>query len=157
VDGLRYRWVPRLFVLAAAILVPWTLALGYRLPANHTTHHWDIAWVGFDVTLASSLALTGLTIARRSLWAEAAAAVSATLLLTDAWFDNLLSSGSGEHLEAALEAAFVEIPLAFVCLWLARNAEQVMETVLRARGARAGATGARAERREARARPPRPG
>ena len=96
------------------VLIPWTLVLAYRLPARHTSHHWDIAWVGFDLALAAALAATGWTIARRSAWAPSAAAVAATLLFCDAWFDIVLASGRDEQVEAVLEAALVEIPLAIV-------------------------------------------
>jgi hypothetical protein len=123
------RRIPALFVLAAAVLVPWTLVEGYRLPARHTTHHWDVAWIGFDVALAVALAATGLGVVRRARWARTTAAIAATLLLTDAWFDNLLSDGVDEHLEAGLEAMFAEIPLAAACVWLARHPEQTVASV----------------------------
>jgi uncharacterized membrane protein len=134
-DGLvSQRWVAPLLALAGAVLVVWTLVLAYRLPARHTSHHWDVAWVGFDVALALALAATGWSVARRSAWASSAAAVAATLLLCDAWFDNVLANGRGEQIEAAIEAALVEIPLALFCLWLARNCERAVEAVLGAFG-----------------------
>jgi uncharacterized membrane protein len=123
------RWVAPLLTLAAVLLVPWTLVLAYRLPAHHTSDHWDVAWVGFDVALAAALAATGWSIARRATWATSAAAVAATLLLCDAWFDNVLAHGLDERVEAALEAALVEVPLALVCVWLARNREQTVAAV----------------------------
>ena len=49
------RWVAPLLALCAVVLIPWTLVLAYRLPARHTSHHWDIAWVGFDLALAAAL------------------------------------------------------------------------------------------------------
>jgi uncharacterized membrane protein len=125
-----YRWVAPLLALVAAFLVPWTLVLAYRLPAQHTSHHWDVAWVGFDVALAIALGATGWGVARRAPWAPSAAAVAATLLLCDAWFDNVLADGPGEHVEAAIEAGLVEIPLALFCVWLARHCEQTVEAVL---------------------------
>lgn len=128
------RWVAPLLALAGAVLVVWTLVLAYRLPARHTSHHWDVAWVGFDVALAVALGATGWSITRRSSWAPSAAAVAATLLLCDAWFDNVLADGRGEQIEAALEAALVEIPLALFCLWLARNCERAVAAVLDAFG-----------------------
>ncbi len=118
-------------MLGAVVLVPWTLVLAYRLPARHTSQHWDVAWVGFDIALAAALAATGWGIARRSAWAPSAAAVAATLLLCDAWFDNVLANGRDEQLEAALEAAFVEMPLAIFCVWLALHCEQTVDAVLR--------------------------
>jgi hypothetical protein len=128
------RWVAPLLALAVGGLVPWTLVLSYRLPAEHTSHHWDAAWVGFDVALVAALAATVYGLVRRRWWLQSAAAVAATLLLTDAWFDNLLANGSGEHLEAALEAGVGEIPLALICLWVVRNAEHAIAAVLGARG-----------------------
>src|SRR5690348_11610727 len=67
-----------LLVAAAALLLPWTLVLALRLPARHTTQHWDVAWVGFDVALAAALAATGWAIVRRATWATQIAAVAAT-------------------------------------------------------------------------------
>jgi uncharacterized membrane protein len=123
------RWVAPLLTVAAVLLVPWTLVLAYRLPAHHTSDHWDVAWVGFDVALAAALAATAWSIARHPTWAPSTAAVAATLLLCDAWFDNVLAHGIDERVEAALEAGLVEVPLALVCLWLARNCEQTVAAV----------------------------
>lgn len=127
---IPYRWVAPVLALAAALLVPWTLVLAYRLPAQHTSHHWDVAWVGFDIALAAALGATGWGIARRASWASSAAAVAATLLLCDAWFDNVLANGGGERIEAAIEAGLVEVPLALFCVWLARHREQTVAAVL---------------------------
>ena len=129
-DPVPDRWVAPVLVLGAALLIAWSLVLAWRLPARHTSHHWDVAWVGFDIALAASLAATGYAIARRAVWAQSAAAVAATLLLCDAWFDNVLANGAGEHVEAALEAALVEVPLALFCVWLAWHREQTVDAVL---------------------------
>ena len=123
------RWVTSLLLLGLALLIAWTLVLAYRLPAQHTSQHWDVAWVGFDVALAAALGAWGWSIARCAPWAPSAAAVAATLLLCDVWFDNVLANGHGEQLEAALEAVLVEIPLALFCVWTARHAEQTVEAV----------------------------
>ena len=113
------RWAAVLLTLGAAVLIPWTLVLAYRLPARYTSHHWDVAWVGFDIALAAALAATAWSIARSSAWAPSAAAVAATLLLCDAWFDVALASGHEDQVEALLEAAIVEIPLAIFLVLLA--------------------------------------
>jgi len=135
-DLLPYRWIAPLLVLGAVLLVPWTLVLAYRLPARHTTQHWDVAWVGFDIALAAALAATGWAVARRSEWAPAAAAIAATLLLSDAWFDNVLANSREEHVEAALEAVLVEISLALFRVWRARLCAQTVDAVLGALGRR---------------------
>ena len=129
---MPYRWIPPLLVLGALLLVPWTLVLAYRLPARHTANHWDVAWVGLDAAIAGALVATGWSIARRSAWAPSAAAVTATLLFCDAWFDIVLASGRGELLEAVLEAALVEIPLALFLVVLARHYEQTVAAVVKA-------------------------
>lgn len=128
------RWVAPLLLLAAFALVPWTIALGWQLPSHHTSEHWDAAWIGFDIALIVALAATAYALARQRPWVQIAAATAAALLLTDAWFDNLLANGTHEHLFAALEAGIGELPLALVCLWIALHAEQANAAVLRARG-----------------------
>jgi hypothetical protein len=120
------RWVVPLFSLAALLLVPWVVILVRTLPSRHAALHWDVAWAGFDVFLA--LVLSGVAVAawRRSPWLEGAATAAAALLAVDAWFDILTSSS---HLELAMaigEAVVVELPLAVLCLLLARDAERVL-------------------------------
>ena len=44
----------------------------------------------------------------------------------DAWFDILTSSGHVELAFAIAEALLVELPLAVVCLLLARDAERIL-------------------------------
>jgi len=129
---VHYRWVAPLLALGAVLLIPWTLVLAYRTPARHTTNHWDVAWVGLDAAIAGALAATGWTIARRSAWAPSAAAVTATLLFCDAWFDIVLASGRDEVVEAVLEAALVEIPLAIFLVVLARHYEHTVAAVMKA-------------------------
>ena len=126
------RWAALLLTLGAAVLIPWTLVLAYRLPARHTSQHWDVAWVGFDIALAVALGATAWSIARRSAWAPSAAAVAATLLLSDAWFDIVLASGREEQFEAGLEAVLVEVPLAIFLVVLARHYEHAIGDVLAA-------------------------
>ena len=116
------RWVVPLFGLAALLLVPWVVLLVYLLPSAHRSAHWDIAWSGFDVALALVLCAVALAAWRRSAWFEGAATAAATLLVVDAWFDVLTSSSRAELFVALGEAAFLELPLAVLCLLLAREA-----------------------------------
>jgi hypothetical protein len=117
-------WVAPLFGVAAAVLVPTVVLLLVALPSEHRAEHWDVAWGGFDVMLALTLLAVAITAWRGSAWFEAAAAAAATLLLVDAWFDVLTASTGSELVLALIEAVFVELPLALVCLWLARGAER---------------------------------
>ena len=117
-------WVVRLFGLAALLLVPWVVVLAFALPSAHRSAHWDIAWVGFDVALALLLFAVAVAAWRRSPWLEGAATATATLLFVDAWFDVLTSSTKAEFVISVVEAALVEVPLAVLCLRLARDVER---------------------------------
>jgi len=117
-------WVGVLFAAAALVLVPWVVLLVRALPSHHRSAHWDVAWGGFDIALA--LLLVGVAVAawRRSPWLEGAATAAATLLFVDAWFDVLTASSRSEFVVAIVEAAVVELPIAVVCLLLARSVER---------------------------------
>lgn len=123
-DWRPARWVVPLFGLAALLLVPWIVLLVFALPSTQQAAHWDIAWAGFDVALALLLFTVAVAACRRSPWLEGAATAAATLLFVDAWFDVLTSSTRTEFWVSILEAAFVELPLAILCLFLARAAER---------------------------------
>jgi hypothetical protein len=126
VDELRRQWVVALFALASVLLLPWVVLLVVVLPPTHRSAHWDVAWAGFDVALALLLLTVAITARRRSPWLEGAATAAATLLFVDAWFDVLTSSTQAEFVVAIVEAAAVELPLAFLCLVLARDAERLL-------------------------------
>jgi len=110
--------LPRLVVgvlsVTALALVPWTLWLTFSLPSKHVTHHYDLAWVGFDVGLLCAFALTAWAAYRRSPLLVPVASATCALLLCDAWFD-VVTSTPGERWEAALEAGLAELPLALLC------------------------------------------
>lgn len=118
-------WVPPLFLALALALVPWTVWLAYDLPRRHVARHWDVAWAGFDVALTVALVATAVAAVRRSPAVQGCAGVAATLLGCDAWFDILTAAHGREMAIALAQAAFLELPLAGVCFWLARNAERV--------------------------------
>ena len=117
-------WIGLLFAAAAVVLVPWVVFLVRALPSHRRSAHWDVAWGGFDIALA--LLLVGVAVAawRRSPWLEGAATAAATLLFVDAWFDVLTASSRSELVLAIVEAAVVELPIAVICLLLARSAER---------------------------------
>ena len=120
------RWTGLLLTAVALALIPWTLWLTFTLPAKHLSHDYDVAWVGFDVALAASFAATGIAVLKESKWLVAFAAVTGTMLVCDAWFDIVTANGTGERLEAILEAALAELPLAAVCAFLVYDAESVL-------------------------------
>jgi hypothetical protein len=101
------------------------------LPSSHRSAHWDVAWAGFDVVLALLLLAVAATAWWRSPWLEGAASATAALLFVDAWFDVLTSSTRTELVVAVLEAALVELPMAALCLLLARRSEQHLRSSTR--------------------------
>jgi hypothetical protein len=123
------RWVAPLLAAIVLGLVVWTLYLTYALPARHVTEHWRIAWAGFDIGLALAIAGTALGVLREAQWVDATAAATATLLVTDAWFDIVLADGATEQAEAIVLALIGEIPLALFCVWIVLNAERAIASL----------------------------
>jgi hypothetical protein len=136
------RWITGVLAGVAILLVPWVLYLTFTLPSRHVTFHYDLAWVGFDIALAVSLAATAWAALRGSQWLVAFAAISATMLCCDAWFDVITSHAGDDLFEAIAEAALVELPLAALCGLIVYDAERFLAaTVTRFR--RRAATGGR--------------
>jgi hypothetical protein len=127
------RWVAPLFALLGIGLVPWTAWIAYELPQRHLARHWDVAWGGFDAAMAGLLLATAFAAVRRSPWIKSTATAAATMLACDAWFDMATASRGGEEAMAIATALVIELPLAVLCLWVARNVERAHELLLRRR------------------------
>jgi hypothetical protein len=106
---------------AALLLVPWTIGLASSLPCRYVSAHWGIAWAGFDTALAAGLGLTGVAVLRRAAWLDRAAIATATLLAADAWFDVLTAGSAAAVAVASAEAVAVELPVAVLCIFVARR------------------------------------
>jgi len=120
-------WIAPAFALCVVVLVPWTGYLLGTLPPDYRANHWSVAWGGFDVGLAVALASTATLVARRSPFAEITATVTGTLLVCDAWFDVLTARGASAVTQSVIEAVLVELPLAVLCFWIARNVAHAVE------------------------------
>ena len=129
------RWLGPVLLLPALALGSWTLYLTYSLPSRHLTHHYDLAWVGFDIALLASFAITGWFALHPSKWLVPAAAVTGTMLLCDAWFDVITSSGN-EQAESILEACLAELPLAALCAYVVWDVERFLTLLPHRRGGR---------------------
>ncbi len=124
------RLLAPFFAVAGLALVPWTIWLTLSLPSHHETGNWRTVWAGFDLAEAAALLATAVTALRRSPWLGPVAAITGTLLCVDAWFDITLEAGGKHLLAACLEAAFVELPLAAICFWVAHDVERALERAL---------------------------
>jgi len=130
------RWVAPVFCVLGLITIPWIVLLAIQLPERVESPHYDIAWVGFDIVLVAVLLRTAWTAWRGKPYVEIPAIITATLLVTDAWFDVLTTPGGPSLLLSIVQALVVELPLAALCIWVARHAETVREMRLaRLRGA----------------------
>ncbi|HEV7133065.1 MAG TPA: hypothetical protein VGN27_04965 [Gaiellaceae bacterium] len=123
------RWVTPVLGVTAVGLLPWTLWLTFSLPARHVSQHYDLAWVGFDIALASAFAATTWCTIRASEWLIPVAAVTGTMLVCDAWFD-VVTAGRAEMGEALAEALLAEIPLALLCLFIVIDTERFMQATM---------------------------
>ncbi len=109
--------------MIAALLVPWTISLMLRLPRHYEAHHYRLSWVGFDVALVAALLVTGVALARKSPALSRYAAGLSTMLAVDAWFDVLNAATTSDRVMALLAAAFIELPLCYLCWRLARSGQ----------------------------------
>lgn len=112
--GIRLQRVPRWitwFALSVALgFLGWIIYLSTGISSKVTTHHYDIAWLGFD-----ALELLMVTIAAVAAWKHHRSTtiftgICAVMFAVDAWFD-VWTSPRGGVLSAALLAVCLELPL----------------------------------------------
>jgi hypothetical protein len=157
------RWRPWLLLVLGAVaiaLLPWSAYLSATLPSKHVTHHWGVAWTGFDLFEAAALIATLVAILRRSVFVTAFAAIAGTALLCDAWFDLLTAAPGRDFYWALFTALLGEIPLAMLCFWVAFEVGEVLGAIVGADPASAAAprpTSQPGRHAEARAAARRPG
>jgi hypothetical protein len=120
------RWLLLALGGIALALIPWTAYLSATLPGEHVTHHWDVAWSGFDLFEALALGATLIALLKASPRLPLFAAVAGTALLGDAWFDLITSNPGHEFRWALLEALLGELPLAALCFWIAWDSEEAI-------------------------------
>jgi hypothetical protein len=125
------RWVGVLAASCAILLVPWIVYLAIKLPQQTRAANYDVAWVGFDIAMFLALAGLGICALRRSTYTEVLAAVTGTLLVTDAWFDVITADTRMHRIAAFTSAVLIELPLAALCAWVAQNAERVRRRAYR--------------------------
>ena len=115
------RWsLLRLLTLGAVAETAWTIYVGFDLPRRYVANHWDVAWVGLDVAQVTMLSCAAWAAWRRNTLLVIFATASATLLITDAWFD-VTTARRGDVFQGLLLAVLVEIPSAVTLLWVAHR------------------------------------
>lgn len=121
------QWLGPLAVCCAVGIVPWIIYLALTLPARQRAVDYDVAWVGYDAALGAVLAALAYCAQRRKTATGTIAAVAATMLVIDAWFDVVTTDNRQQLMFAIISAVVLELPLAIVCAWVAVNAERVRE------------------------------
>ena len=130
------RWIVVVLGGVAVLLVPWILYLTFTLPSRHVTHHYYLAWVGFDIGLTVAFAGTAWAVLRGSHSLVPFAAITGTMLCCDAWFDIVTSPGGTDLVEAVAAAGLAELPLAAFCGYIVIDSERFLAaTVTRLRRA----------------------
>jgi hypothetical protein len=129
------RWLAGVLGALAFALLPWALLLGFELPSRHLSRHWDLAWTGFDVALATTLLAAAIAALRGSPWLERLAIVAGTLLLCDAWFDVLTAWTTTERTVAIVLAFAGELPLAVLCFAISLGHVPSLRMIKAKRGA----------------------
>jgi hypothetical protein len=132
------RWVAPTFAVLALLTLPWIGYLALTLPRHATIVHYRAAWVGFDLGLVAMLVLTAVQAYRGHRQVGLAASATATMLVVDAWFDVITTPAGPDLTLSVLLAALVELPLAAVCVWIARHGDRMVERRLRQLAVRAG-------------------
>ena len=108
------------FSLAILAETAWTIYLGTRLPRTYVAGHWDLTWVGLDVSEIVMLIGAAWAAWRRRAVVIVFAVAAATLLVVDAWFD--LTTARHGDVRQSVATACLEIPSALGMLWVARRA-----------------------------------
>jgi hypothetical protein len=134
------RWGRRhafalMMLIGAISLLAWIGILAATLPDQHSDKQWKAAWVGFDSALMIGMIVTAVGAWQRRQFVTISCLITSTLLFCDAWFDVILSWGTGDLLVAVLFAVVGEIPFgAFLFFWATRIIRRSATAALRSAG-----------------------
>jgi hypothetical protein len=103
------------------VLAAWTAVLALTLPRYYRSGGWRGAWVGFDIGLLITFAVTAWAGWRHRQLVIICLVILATLLCCDAWFDVTLDIRTSGFLVSLLMALCVELPLAALAVVGARR------------------------------------
>src|SRR3984893_19031070 len=103
-------------IVCCVVLAAWIGVLAVTLPPFYRSGKWRGAWVGFDVALFCTSAVTAWAAWRGRQLLIMCLLVLATLLLADAWFDVTLDVRTSGFMASLLSALLLEIPLAVIAI-----------------------------------------
>ncbi len=118
----RSRAIALVAVIGCGLLLAaWIGVLAVTLPRYYRSGGWRGAWVGFDLGLLVTFAITAWAGWRHRQLVIICLVVLATLLCCDAWFDVTLDLRTSDFLVSVLMALCVELPLAALAVIGARR------------------------------------
>ena len=120
-----------LVIVCCLALAAWIGVLAATLPRYYRAGDWRGAWVGFDIVLLATFAVTGWAAWRRRQILIICLVVLATLLCCDAWFDVVLDARTSGFEVSLLSAIFIELPLAAVAIQGARRLVRITTALMR--------------------------
>jgi hypothetical protein len=130
--GRRRRAIVLTAIVACCvILAAWIAVLALTLPPYYRAGDWRGAWVGFDVALLATFAVTGWAAWRRRQILVICLVVLATLLCCDAWFDVVLNAHTKGFQVSLLSALVIELPLAVLAIAGARRLLRMTVAIVR--------------------------
>jgi hypothetical protein len=122
-------------VVICVILAAWIAVLALTLRAHFRVTYWPAVWVGLDIAELAGFVATAWAAWRQRQILIVFLIITATLLLSDAWFDMALDYGSRGFVVSLLEAILVEIPLAVIMFAAARRLIRLnVHTLMRLQG-----------------------
>jgi hypothetical protein len=119
--GRQRRLVLFISAGCCVILAVWIVVLAATLPHHFNTHHWRALWVRFDVLLLAAFAATAWATWKKRQILILLLMLTGTMLCCDAWFDVGTSLGTSSAWLSIADAAFAELPLAFLAFTGARR------------------------------------
>jgi hypothetical protein len=127
----RRAIVLAVILVCCVVLAAWIGILAVTLPRYYRSGGWRGAWVGFDLALLATFAVTGWAAWRRRQVLIICLVVLATLLCCDAWFDVVLDARTSGFMLSVLSAVFIELPLASLAILGARRLLRLSMALIR--------------------------
>ena len=118
------RWITWFALCVAAGFLGWIIYLSTAIQARVTTHHYDVAWLGFDGLEWAMVAVAAVSAWRHHRSTTIFTAICAVMFAVDAWFD-VWTSPRGSIVGAALLAVCLELPLVGIFTFATIHGERV--------------------------------
>lgn len=119
------RWIGPFAICFLAGFLPWIVYMSLTIPSRARTNHYDVAWIGFDCAMWVVIGVVAFCAFTGRAATGPFAAIAASMLVLDGWFDVTTSQGGGQFGSALILALCAELPLALICGWASIHAETV--------------------------------